>query len=187
MRGLENNLQSPLMQKCMQMGSSSSFKVVKDEEVCWEFRSERHFNSVLQEERSKKQEFQVRQAKKTAFSQLWLELTPRSFVPLAQDTAGSQKCCCQQLVTCILNNFPLLQCVGQVSRRTSKKYVLIQDKLGGLFKKFSEFLLKVTCPTNMKLNQRGQDIYLPAVIQFGGNPGCNKKVTFNSTFLDFCH
>ena len=129
----------------------------------------------------------------------WLELTPRSLVPLAtlkskvlsiqlaQDTAVSQKCCCQQLVTCILNSFPLLQSVGQVSRRTSKKYVLIQDKLGGLFKKFSEFLLKVTCPTNMKLNQRGQDIYLPAVIQFGGNPGCNKKVSFNSTFLDFCH
>ena len=35
----------------------------------------------------------------------------------------------------------------------------------------------------MKLNQSGQDMSLPVVIQFGGNPGCNKKFTFNFTFL----
>ena len=40
-----------------------------------------------------------------------------------------------------------------------------------------------TCPTDMKFNQSGQDISLPVVIQFGGNQGCNKKVTFNFTFL----
>ena len=48
----------------------------------------------------------------------------------------------------------------------------------------------------MKLNQSGQDMSLPVVIQFGGNPGCNIKVTFNFTFLvvlsliinvPFCH
>ena len=53
-----------------------------------------------------------------------------------------------------------------------------------------------TCPTDMKLNQSGQDMSLPVVIQFGGNPGCNKKFTFNFTFLvllslivnvPFCH
>ena len=53
-----------------------------------------------------------------------------------------------------------------------------------------------TCPTDMKLNQNGQDMSLPVVIQFGGIPGCNKKVTFNFTFLGllslivnvpFCH
>ena len=49
---------------------------------------------------------------------------------------------------------------------------------------------------NMKLNQSRQDMSLPVVIHFGGNPGCNKKVTFNFTFLvlsslivnvPFCH
>ena len=35
----------------------------------------------------------------------------------------------------------------------------------------------------MKLNQSGQDMSLPIVTQFGGNPGSNKKVTFNFTFL----
>ena len=49
---------------------------------------------------------------------------------------------------------------------------------------------------NMKLNQSGQDMSLPVVIQFGGNPGSNKKVTFKFTFLGllslivnvpFCH
>ena len=53
-----------------------------------------------------------------------------------------------------------------------------------------------TCPTDMKLNQSGQDMSLPVVIRFGGNPGCNKNVTFNFTFLvlsslivnvPFCH
>ena len=53
-----------------------------------------------------------------------------------------------------------------------------------------------TCPTDMKLNQSGQDMSLPVVIQFGGNSDCNKKVTFNFTFLvllslivnvPFCH
>ena len=53
-----------------------------------------------------------------------------------------------------------------------------------------------TCPTDMKLNQSGQDMSLLVVIQFGGNTGCNKKVTFNFTFLvpsslivnvPFCH
>ena len=53
-----------------------------------------------------------------------------------------------------------------------------------------------TCPTDMKLNQSGQDMSFPVVIQFGGNPGCKKKVTFNFTFLvllslivnvPFCH
>ena len=51
-----------------------------------------------------------------------------------------------------------------------------------------------TCPMDMKLNQSGQD--LPVVIQFQGNPGCNKKVNFKFTFLvllslivnvPFCH
>ena len=40
-----------------------------------------------------------------------------------------------------------------------------------------------TCPTDMKLNQGGQDMSLPVVIQFGGNPCFNKKITFNFTFL----
>ena len=64
----------------------------------------------------------------------------------------------------LLNNFQLLQSVWQVSRRTSKKYELIQDKLGGLFKElqWSECL---------KLNQSGQDMSLSVVIQGGGNPG----------------
>ena len=53
-----------------------------------------------------------------------------------------------------------------------------------------------TCPKDMKLNQSGQDISLPVVIQFGGNPDCNKKVTLNFNFLvllslianvPFCH
>ena len=33
------------------------------------------------------------------------------------------------------------------------------------------------------MNQGGQDKSLPVVIQFGGNPDCNKKVTSNFTFL----
>ena len=46
------------------------------------------------------------------------------------------------------------------------------------------------------MNQGGQDKSLPVVIQFGGNPDCNKKVTSNFTFLvlsslianvPFCH
>ena len=49
---------------------------------------------------------------------------------------------------------------------------------------------------DMKLNQSGQDMSLPVVIQFGRNPGSNKKVTFKFTFLvilslivnvPFCH
>ena len=40
-----------------------------------------------------------------------------------------------------------------------------------------------TCPTDMKLNQSEQDISLRVVIHIGGNPGCNKKVTFNFMFL----
>ena len=36
---------------------------------------------------------------------------------------------------------------------------------------------------DMKLNQSGQNMSIPVVIQFGGNPGSNKKVTFNFTFL----
>ena len=40
-----------------------------------------------------------------------------------------------------------------------------------------------TCSMDMKLNQSGKDMSLPIVIQFGGNPGCNKKVTFNFTFF----
>ena len=42
-----------------------------------------------------------------------------------------------------------------------------------------------TGPTDLKLNQSGQDMSLPVVIQFGRNPGCNKKVTFNFTVLVF--
>ena len=53
-----------------------------------------------------------------------------------------------------------------------------------------------TCPTDMKLNQSRQDMSLLVVIQFGENPGCNKKVTFKFLFLvlssqivnvPFCH
>ena len=40
-----------------------------------------------------------------------------------------------------------------------------------------------TCPRDMKLNQSGQDMSLPIVIQLGGMPDSNKKVTFNFTFL----
>ena len=49
---------------------------------------------------------------------------------------------------------------------------------------------------DMKFNQNGQDMSLLVVIQFGGNPGSNKKVTFKFTFLGllslivnvpFCH
>ena len=49
---------------------------------------------------------------------------------------------------------------------------------------------------DMKLNQSGQDMSLPVVIQFQGNPRSNKKVTFKFTFLvlsslivnvPFCH
>ena len=95
-------------------------------------------------------------------------------------------------------------------RRTSKKYELIQDKLEGFSRSCSEVSVwcqtftKVpiqcnlynTCPTNIKLNKSRQDMSLPIVIQFGGNPGCNKKVTFNFTFfvlsslivnVIFCH
>ena len=48
----------------------------------------------------------------------------------------------------------------------------------------------------MKLNQSGQNMSLPVVIQFGGNPGSNKKVYVKFTFLvllslivnvPFCH
>ena len=37
----------------------------------------------------------------------------------------------------------------------------------------------------MKLNQSWQDVSLPVVIRFGGNPGSNKKATFNFTLLIF--
>ena len=49
---------------------------------------------------------------------------------------------------------------------------------------------------DMKLNQSGQDMFLRHGIQIQGNPGINKKVTFNFTFLvlsplivnvPFCH
>ena len=49
---------------------------------------------------------------------------------------------------------------------------------------------------DMQLNQSGQDMSLTVVIQFGGNSGSNKKVTFKFTFLvllslivnvPFCH
>ena len=49
---------------------------------------------------------------------------------------------------------------------------------------------------DMKLNQSGQDMSLPIVIQLRGNPGDNKKVTFKFTSLvlsslivnvPFCH
>ena len=49
---------------------------------------------------------------------------------------------------------------------------------------------------DMKLNRSGQDMSLPVVIQFRGNPGSNKKVTFKFTSLGllslivnvpFCH
>ena len=78
----------------------------------------------------------------------WLELTPRSFVPLAtlkskvlpiqlaQDTAVSQKCCLYKLVAYILNSFQLLRSVGQVSRMKSKKDELIQDKLEAVMSKY---------------------------------------------------
>ena len=92
-----------------------------------------------------------------------------------------------------LNNFQMLQSVGQGSRGTNEKYELIQDKLGAFSRSCSEVSVWCqtstrvpiesnfynTCPTDMKLNQSGQDMFLPVVIQFGGNPGCNKKVTFN--------
>ena len=48
----------------------------------------------------------------------------------------------------------------------------------------------------MKLNQSGQDMSLPIVIQLGGNPGSKKKVTFKfislvlSSLIEnviFCH
>ena len=39
------------------------------------------------------------------------------------------------------------------------------------------------CPTDMKLNQSGQDMFFPVVIQFGRNLGSNKKNTFKFTFL----
>ena len=46
-----------------------------------------------------------------------------------------------------LNNFQLLQGVWKVSRRTSKKYELIQDKLEGLFKKLqSEWVSECPVP-----------------------------------------
>ena len=96
-----------------------------------------------------------------------------------------------------LNNFQLLQSVSQVSRNTSKKYELIQDKLEGLSRSCSEVsvwchtstripienTLHNTRPTDMKLNQSGKDMSRPVVIKFGKNPGCNNKVTFYFTFL----
>ena len=152
----------------------------------------------------------------------WLELTPRSLVPLAtlkskvlpiqlaQDNYGSQKCCLQQLVTFILNSYKLLQSVGQVFRKKSVKYQLIQDKLRAFSRSCSEVSVWCqtstrvpiesnftnNCPTAMKLNQSRQHMSLPIVIQFGGNAGCNKKVTSNFTCLGlsslienvlFCH
>ena len=40
-----------------------------------------------------------------------------------------------------------------------------------------------TCPTDLKLNQSGQDMSLPVLIQFGGNLGSNQRVILNFTFL----
>ena len=40
-----------------------------------------------------------------------------------------------------------------------------------------------SCPTGMNLYQYGQVIPLPVMIQLGENPGSNKKVNFNFTFL----
>ena len=49
---------------------------------------------------------------------------------------------------------------------------------------------------DMKLNQSGQDMSLPVLIQFRGNTGSNKKVSFKFTSLvlsslivnvPFCH
>ena len=122
-------------------------------------------------------------------------------IQLAQDTVGFQECYLQQIVTCILNSFQLLQSVGQVSRRTSKKYELIQDKLGAFSRTCNEGSVWCqtstrvpiksnfynTCPTDMKLNQSRLDMSLPIVIQFGGNPGCNKKILSISPFWDFRH
>ena len=36
-----------------------------------------------------------------------------------------------------------------------------------------------TCPRDIKLNQSGQDMSHPFVIQFVGNPGSKKSITFN--------
>ena len=44
-----------------------------------------------------------------------------------------------------------------------------------------------TCPMDMKFNQSGQDMSLPVVIKFRGNPGSNKKLLSNSPFWYFCH
>ena len=52
------------------------------------------------------------------------------------------------------------------------------------------------CHMDMKLNQSGQDMSLPVVIQFIENTHSNKKITFKFTFLvlpsiivsvPFCH
>ena len=53
-----------------------------------------------------------------------------------------------------------------------------------------------SCPKDIKLNQSWQDMSLPVVIQFGGNPGFNKTSYFQfnlfGTFVTnckcpFCH
>ena len=44
-----------------------------------------------------------------------------------------------------------------------------------------------TCPKDMKLNQSGQDMSLLVVIQFWGNSGSNKQVTFYLPVWYFCH
>ena len=73
---------------------------------------------------------------------LWLEQTPRSLVPLA--TLKSKILPIQLALlaprnavssSLSLNSFQLLESVEQVSRRTSERYELIQDKLRGFFKK----------------------------------------------------
>ena len=72
-------------------------------------------------------------------------------------------------------------------RKRSEKYELDQEKLKGLFKMFTRVPMESknynSCPTGMNLYQYGQDIPLTVVIQLGENPGSNKKVNFNFTFL----
>ena len=73
------------------------------------------------------------------FSKLWLEVTPWTFVPLKfwlicrQDTAGGCKCRFFYACHMHLNNFQLLQSAVKVSRITSEKFNVAQDKLGARF------------------------------------------------------
>ena len=121
-----------------------------------------------------------------------------------------KKCCLQKLVTCIWITSGCYRVLGRCPGGQATSMCWFKTSWGALSRNCSEvsvwyqtsIIVPIesnfynTCPTEMKLNQSGQDMSLPIVIQFGGNPGCNRKVTLFFYLLElsslminvlFCH